>query len=941
MAKFNIKTVKPKFIVATVPETKIDVSVNKPIINASNKKAYFKLKNTGGPVGPQGEQGIQGPQGETGPRGPQGIQGIQGPTGQTGPRGKGATVTVGTVTTGAPGSSATVTNSGTSEDAIFNFTIPRGDQGAPGPGTGDMLASEYDPGLTVKDAGGIPDYVTAHEPTKTSQLVNDGSDNTSTYVEADELATVATSGLYSDLTGTPSLATVATSGSYTDLTDTPTIPTVNNATLTIQKNSTNVATFTANASSNVTADISVPTKTSELTNDSGYLTASETITASGSSITQVLTKDAMIADYKLNGNTTQQTYTGKNLFDGSSVSTTSTTNWTISFASNILTITHNNSYTTGSPVLNMGVLPSGTYVISGTLGTQIGLNRNGTYDKMLSSGSTFTCDGTETITLAFPTNLIGSGVTKTYENVQVELGSTATPYEPYVGGIPAPNPSYPQEVNTVTGTQTVSITGKNLFDSTNLYHGYYAASSPFGLTSSEAYRTVIIDSLPAGTYTFSTDLTNCYILRCMYDNTNYTVNYGKSDHTFTTTTTGKVMICMRNTSSTTITQDINCQVEAGSTATTFEPYVAPQSYNIDLTSKNLFDINSFATTGITVSSGVATGTAASFNTAFGDSTSGIPLPSQQVAITISAYTDGNASTTGNGLAYTIWYKDGTRESYHTWPNSTSTATEQTIVSDSSKTPDKFCIAYSSTGANIWHITKMQIELGSTATSYVPYYNYELCKIGTYQDYIYNDGGTWKVHKESNKAILNGSANETWSAYTTSGVYAYNVALSDCIAVTATSVQFVGYSDRFSATTQGTLYDNDVAGVSYRLNLSALLFKNPTVTSLADWKTWLTSNPTTVYYPIKNATDTAITDTNLLAQLNAITSNATLTAGTNYIALVPTAGAQGTLDLTMITSGLPVATTSSLGVISVGTGLTITSGGKLSVDIAAIAAAINS
>lgn len=37
------------------------------------------------------------------------------------------------------------------------------------------------------------------------------------------------------------------------------IPTVNNAQLTIQKNGTNVATFTANASSNVTANITVPT----------------------------------------------------------------------------------------------------------------------------------------------------------------------------------------------------------------------------------------------------------------------------------------------------------------------------------------------------------------------------------------------------------------------------------------------------------------------------------------------------------------------------------------------------------------------------------------------------------------------------------------------------------------------------------------------------------
>ena len=49
------------------------------------------------------------------------------------------------------------------------------------------------------------------------------------------------------------------------------IPTVNNATLTIQKNGTNVATFTSNSASNTTPNITVPTKTSELENDSGFL----------------------------------------------------------------------------------------------------------------------------------------------------------------------------------------------------------------------------------------------------------------------------------------------------------------------------------------------------------------------------------------------------------------------------------------------------------------------------------------------------------------------------------------------------------------------------------------------------------------------------------------------------------------------------------------------
>lgn len=53
---------------------------------------------------------------------------------------------------------------------------------------------------------------------------------------------------------------------------------VHNGTLTIQKNGTTVQTFTANQSSSVTANITVPTKVSELTNDSGFTTNTGTIT---------------------------------------------------------------------------------------------------------------------------------------------------------------------------------------------------------------------------------------------------------------------------------------------------------------------------------------------------------------------------------------------------------------------------------------------------------------------------------------------------------------------------------------------------------------------------------------------------------------------------------------------------------------------------------------
>lgn len=77
-------------------------------------------------------------------------------------------------------------------------------------------------------------------------------------VDASDLADVATSGDYNDLSNTPNLATVATSGDYNDLINKPTPATVNDATLTIQKNSSTVGTFTANSATDKTIDIVVP-----------------------------------------------------------------------------------------------------------------------------------------------------------------------------------------------------------------------------------------------------------------------------------------------------------------------------------------------------------------------------------------------------------------------------------------------------------------------------------------------------------------------------------------------------------------------------------------------------------------------------------------------------------------------------------------------------------
>lgn len=85
------------------------------------------------PQGISESPNIPSPASSAGPQGPPGPAGPQGPAGPAGVTGPAAIVTAGTVTTGAPGTQAAVTNVGTAQAAILNFTIPAGPTGPQGP----------------------------------------------------------------------------------------------------------------------------------------------------------------------------------------------------------------------------------------------------------------------------------------------------------------------------------------------------------------------------------------------------------------------------------------------------------------------------------------------------------------------------------------------------------------------------------------------------------------------------------------------------------------------------------------------------------------------------------------------------------------------------------------------------------------------------------------
>ena len=92
----------------------VDAELSGSVLTVTNRNGESKNVDTTGPQGPKGDTGATGPQGP------------KGDTGATGPQGLAGQVAVGTTTTGAAGTNAAVTNTGTPASAVLNFTIPTG-----------------------------------------------------------------------------------------------------------------------------------------------------------------------------------------------------------------------------------------------------------------------------------------------------------------------------------------------------------------------------------------------------------------------------------------------------------------------------------------------------------------------------------------------------------------------------------------------------------------------------------------------------------------------------------------------------------------------------------------------------------------------------------------------------------------------------------------------
>lgn len=206
------------------------------------------LKGEKGEKGDKGDQGIQGEKGDKGDRGEQGVQGEKGDkgdkgdtgeagqNGEKGDTGRAATIHVGDV---VAGTEASVINRGSENYAVFDFVLPSGKQATD---SAAGVAKLYDAPGSAKDGAMTQSATTTMLGNKVDKVIGKGlSTNDYTTEEKTKLANIEANADINIIESVKVNGTALT-------------PDVNKA-----------------------VEVIVPTKTSDITNDSGFITINDVV----------------------------------------------------------------------------------------------------------------------------------------------------------------------------------------------------------------------------------------------------------------------------------------------------------------------------------------------------------------------------------------------------------------------------------------------------------------------------------------------------------------------------------------------------------------------------------------------------------------------------------------------------------------------------------------
>ncbi len=176
-------------------------------------------------------------------------------------------------------------------------------------------------------------------------------------------------------------------------------------------------------------------------------------------------------------------------------------------------------------------------------------------------------------------------------DMQLELGDTATAFEPYCGGIPAPSQAYPQPICCTKAGTVVQCRGKNLWN--------FAESTPSveGVTFTPCRDGVVINGCASAVFSYGIcDLTDKLVVGTTYVcsvadgpvtgiepyfviRTAVGASYKRA---FThTSDVERVLVYIAGTAGVSFDQVLlKPQAEVGSIATAYEPYFAPIAFSV-------------------------------------------------------------------------------------------------------------------------------------------------------------------------------------------------------------------------------------------------------------------------------------------------------------------------------------------------------------------------
>ena len=516
------------------------------------------------------------------------------------------------------------------------------------------------------------------------------------------------------------------------------------------------------------------------------------VTGSGSDFTLTPVQNGQVDDFKMNGVDLEQNTTNGNQLLNFNLTPTKTSATTSTFIDDTLTVSSSSgtykrvewdilSIIKNNPsrVIKFGKQSYSSTSNLGNVQLRIKINNTNTYVQILNNNYTIPSD-TTTITEA---------VFQVYSNnSETSLEATTTivkpllyfdnnnTYEPYTGGIPSPNPDYPQEIKVVEGRQVVTDKGKNLLDSSTI-----EKVTQNGITCT--YDSNKQEITFNGTCTYDNTLFNFY-------NTNI---LAKKDIT-------KIIVYY-----------VSGSVENYATLRFFDK-----------------------------------------NYVYGAITDITPLNSSNTKIVTPA---DDRVNTSNYVNNSFRFNNGSV-------------------------------------ANNFKIKIMVTD--DDNTDYEPYYepvsynidlsleNIQLAKMPntSYKNRIYKNNGNWYFERNVEKYIIDGT--ESWttqSAY--SGYYRYMFVLMENYKNDNLSYGVVGMNSHFIQRITQPHGDYEYLYLqAANNNLLSVYIQIKNLSTIANFKTWLSENNVVVWYPLVNPVTTQITNTTLINQLEAISVH----TGTNIITI---------------------------------------------------------